>query len=210
MPASVTGLIDAATAEWDHWGNSTWNLTTGRRVIGHTDDEDSFAQDVIDRYCGFFSPKPLPVDIQDDRYAWSACCVSTIMALAGYSKDEFPSSQSHSTFIRRFVRARNNAEQAAAFWAFRISEPQAVPEPGDIIGCGRGPGVTVEKAQLLYDKTTSYPSHSDIVVAKRAGEIDVIGGNVMDSVTKKTLPITPAGQLVPDDRHPWFVVLKRR
>ena len=46
-------------------------------------------------------------------------------------------------------------------------------------------------------------------MAKRPGEIDVIGGNVRDSVTKKTLALNNKGQLV-DPNHDWFVVLKKR
>ena len=40
-------------------------------------------------------------------------------------------------------------------------------------------------------------------------EIDVIGFNVLDSVTKKTVPLTSAG-LIADRKHKWFVVLKRK
>ena len=51
------------------------------------------------------------------------------------------------------------------------------------------------KALGWYDKTGSYSSHSDLVVAVRPGEIDVIGGNVRDSVTRKTLRTNGQGQL---------------
>jgi hypothetical protein len=50
-------------------------------------------------------------------------------------------------------------------------------------------------------------SHCDLVVAKRSNEIDVIGGNVSDSVTKKTLKLDANGK-VKDATRPWFVVIK--
>ena len=52
-------------------------------------------------------------------------------------------------------------------------------------------------------------ANTDIVVAKRPGEIDVIGGNVRDSVCKKTLALSPSGHLA-DTSHNWFVVMKKR
>jgi hypothetical protein len=69
--------------------------------------------------------------------------------------------------------------------------------------------VTFEQAQAYFDKTGNYPSHTDVVVERRPREIDVIGANVLDSVTKKTIPLTAAG-LIADRTHKWFVVLKRR
>ena len=69
--------------------------------------------------------------------------------------------------------------------------------------------MTAQKAAKLFDATSPYESHSDVVVAKRSGEIDVIGCNVMDSVTKKTLEIGLSGH-IEDNVHFWFATLKRR
>jgi hypothetical protein len=85
-----------------------------------------------------------------------------------------------------------------------------VPEPGDIIAYSRAKNNSQEKANALFDATGRYESHSDVVVAKRTTEIDVVGCNVIDSVTKKTLSIDANGRIVPDGQHLWFVVLKRR
>jgi len=209
MPATIASIIDAATHEWEHWGETTWNLITGAKQIGHTDDEEEFAQYVIDHYCAVGGGNPSLDDIADDRYAWSAVCISAIMAAAGHTSAEFPFAQSHSVYIRRFVKARNDNDTGAAYWGRRVTEAAATPQPGDLIGYARGDNMTFEKAQTFFDKTTSYMSHTDIVVAQRASEIDVIGGNVRDSVTKKTIPLTASG-LVADRSHPWFVVLRRR
>ena len=43
--------------------------------------------------------------------------------------------------------------------------------------------------------------------AKRPNEIDIIGGNVSNSVTKKTLRLDASGK-VDDNSRPWFVVIK--
>lgn len=209
MPATVQSILDAANAEWVHWGRSTWHVPTNRRQVGHTDDEPAFAQHIIDRYCSVGGGNPSPVDIQDDRYFWSAVGVSAIMSNAGFTKREFPFAQAHSRFIRAFVAARKNVVNSAAFWGFRLNERGGEPDVGDIVAYARGANMTAIKAQRLFDATTTYESHSDIVVAKRANEIDVIGCNVLDSVTKKTLRLDASGHIV-DTRHFWFATLKRR
>jgi hypothetical protein len=209
MPPTVNSIVRAVTEEWDFWGRSTWNVKTGNRVIGHTDDEQAFAKRVIDRYCSVGGGSPSLTDISDDRYFWSAVGISAAMNAAGFAKAEFPFAQAHSKFIRHFVAARKSADSSAAYWAFRLDEAGGEPRPGDLVAYARAENMTAQKAAKLFDTTSSYPSHSDIVVAKRAGEIDVIGFNVMDSVTKKTLPINSAGHIV-DQAHFWFVTLKRR
>lgn len=209
MPATTASIVNAATLEWNHWGQSTWNVSTGAKRIGHTDDEDPFAQRILTHYCSVAGGTPTLDDIQDDRYAWSAVYISAIMNSAGFTKDEFPVAQNHSVYIRRFIKERLNGNRKAAYWGRRLNEATATPKVGDLIGYARGDGMTFEKAQTFFDKTSSYMSHTDIVVAERPGEIDVIGGNVRDSVTKKTLPLTQRG-LIADRSHPWFVVLRRR
>ena len=131
------------------------------------------------------------------------------MSMAGYLKTEFPFAQSHSVFVRRFVAARKNRNLSAIYWGFRMGDVGGQPEPGDVIAYARGNNMTASKAAAFFDRTSAYDSHTDVVVAKRGEEIDVIGCNVLDSVTKKTLRIDPAGNIV-DNRHFWFAVLKRR
>jgi hypothetical protein len=208
MAKTVPDLLNAADHEWQHWGKSTWNVATGAKAIGHTDDETTFAQFIIDNYCAIVGDKPPINEISDDVYFWSAVGISAMFKAAGFDKPEFPFSNSHSTWIRQFIKARR-ANKPALYWGFRVTEAQATPDVGDTIGCARLRGLTFEKAQAFFDKTERYPSHSDIVVARRPGEIDVIGANVLDSVTKKTLKLTPAG-LVADRSHLWFAVLKRK
>lgn len=206
MASSVENLVAAAEAEWQHWGKSTWIVVTGARHIGHRDDEAAFAQYVIKHYNSVGGGSPSIADIQNDHYFWSAVGISAIFARAGFKSPDFPFSQSHSTWIRRFVKARKQ-NLPALYHAYRLNEAQAAPDVGDMVGYTYA-SVSFDEAQSYFDKTGSYPSHTDIVVAKRSNEIDVIGANVLDSVTRKTLPLTSAG-LMKDKTHKWFVVLKR-
>ncbi len=124
-------------------------------------------------------------------------------------KDRFPFSQSHSTFIRKFVAARKVQDHKYAYWGYPLGWNDIVPEVGDLIAYARGKGLNPTKAAAFIDRTSAYDSHTDLVVAKRPGEIDVIGANVMDSVTMKTLRIDHNGHIT-DIAHHWFAVLEHR
>jgi hypothetical protein len=209
MAKTVSDLLAAAKLEWDHWKNSVWNLGTGKKTIGHTDDERAFAKYVIDNYCAAGGGSPTVDEIANDDYAWSAVGISAIFKTAGFARTEFPFNQSHSVWLRRFIKARQNNEAGALYWGYRLNEAKATPEVGDLIAYARGTNLTFDRAQAFFDKTGAYNSHSDLVVAKRAGEIDVIGFNVLDSVTKKTVPLDASGKIA-DRKHHWFVVLRRK
>jgi hypothetical protein len=209
MRPSIQSILQSAEREWRHWGKSAWDLPGNIKTIVHTDDEEHFAQYVIDAYCSVGGGSPSLIDIQDDRYYWSAVGMSAMMSGAGFSRQQFPFSQSHSVFIRHFIAARRAGDRRAAYWGYRVGEPGGKPEPGDLVAYARGKNMTAEKAATLFDSTRPYESHSDVVVAKRDRRVDVIGCNVLDSVTKKTLRIDSQGH-IKDDQHFWFAVLKRR
>jgi hypothetical protein len=144
-----------------------------------------------------------PAD-RDTYYAWSAAFISYVMRIAG-AGPRFPYAVSHAAYI--------NEAAAHATNGLTAYPPQAyAPMPGDLICTGRGRAATLKFSDL--PTSYSFPSHCDIVVAVKPGQLTVIGGNVDDAVTEKHVPITPQGMLagpdgVPlDTRYPWFVVLK--
>jgi hypothetical protein len=209
MPATIKDTVDSAEKQWTFFGKSTWNLITGKKKIAHTDDEVKFAKFVIANYNSVGGGSPSVDDIANDDYAWSAVGMSAFMKLAGFVKAEFPFAQSHSVFIRHFIKAGRAKDKKAAFWGFRFGDAGGQPDVGDLVAYARGQDLTAKKAAAFFDKTGDYTSHSDLVVAKRAGEIDVIGANVLDSVTKKTLALDDAGH-IDDSAHFWFATLKRK
>jgi hypothetical protein len=206
MAGTLQELLAAAEQEWVHWGRSTWNVATGATAIGHTDDETPFAQHVIDVYNKVGGGNPTLDQIANDLYFWSAVGMSAIFAAAGFSKAEFPFAQAHAKWLVRFIKARKD-NSPALYHGFRLHEPQASPQVGDLVAYTRGK-MTFNAAQKFYDKTGNYSSHSDLVVARRASEIDVLGFNVLDSVTKKTIALDANG-LIGDRTHNWFTVLRR-
>ena len=205
-------VVASALKEWDFWGKSTWNLITGKKFRKHRDDDPTFAKYVRDTYCPLMlSGGDLPslADIEDDIFFWSAVTISYIIRQAGIPKDAFKVSASHSTYIVEAIKAKKNKDSTKAFWGYRIDDASVAPEPGDIIGYPRAKNMTKAKSLTYYDKTGWYGSHTDIVVAKRPGELDVIGGNVRDSVTLKTLKLDGNGR-IDDPHHFWFVLMKKQ
>ncbi|PWV99207.1 uncharacterized protein DUF2272 [Hoeflea marina] len=220
LGVTADAIVLAATQEWERWGKSTWNTITGAKAIGKTETSPGFADFVYETYYKTVVKSPDPTkkakmlrriqELDTPTYPWSAITISYIMKTAGFTKAQFEFSEGHSRYIRNAVAAKG-VDTAASYWGFRITD--AVPTVGDLVGCARnsnGTPVSHAAGQAWYDKTGDYSSHADIVVAVRPGEIDVIGGNVSNSVTMKTLKCDPVSGKLTDMSHPWFVVMKRR
>ena len=140
------------------------------------------------------------LDGRDRDAPWSAAFISWVMKKAG-AGNKFKYSASHSVYIREAIKNRKNNVPHAGFKGYKINE--VAPKVGDLVCASRGK----DAGKVGYDTTRSYSSHCDIVVATRPGEIDVIGGNVKNSVWKRPLKIDSQGKLI-DRKKPWFVVIK--
>lgn len=201
---SVSAIVAATLKEWDFWGKSAVPSN-----VHHRDDEPAFATYVLDTYCKPLGASPSLSDIRNDHYPWSACFVSYVVRQAGVPSSEFAFSEGHSTYIREAIKAQKTADKSKAYWGFRIDDPEAILTPGDLVGAGRGKGMTFEKAQALFNRKGAYESHCDVVVAVRPGEADVIGGNVSDSVTMKRIPLDAKGR-IRKKKNFSFVVMKKK
>ncbi len=141
---------------------------------------------------------------QDGRFAWSAAFVSYVMRSAG-AGTRFPYSASHADYI-------NAARRGTALLSAEAPEAYA-PQPGDLICVGRGGAENLRFADLPARR---FAGHCDIVVARGAGTLDAIGGNVQDAVTLKQVATTPDGKLagadgIPiDPRFSWLAVIRVR
>lgn len=207
MAASLERLLGVARSEWTAWGRPTWNLITEEQVRGASDNDPERAQYIKDTYCTPLRQHPTIAAISDDDYYWSAVGMSYLFRRAEFTRDEFPFSKRHSTWITKFIAARRSGENTI-YHGYRLQTAGITPEVGDLVGYVGG-GVNFERAQRYFDRTGRYESHTDLVVDRRAREIDVIGANVMDSVAMKTVPLDENG-FISDRSFPWFVVLKRR
>jgi hypothetical protein len=134
---------------------------------------------------------------QDGEFAWSAAFIDYVMRLAGAGR-YFPYSASHSDYIN----AAASRQSGIVLTAMPLI--QYPPQLGDLVCMWRA-----NRPVAFQDLPTPshFPGHCDIVVARHPGSLDVIGGNVDNTVVMKHVPTGPNG-LVTDKDYPWFVVLR--
>jgi hypothetical protein len=174
---------------WQRVGEYWWlGLPTGAAEQGYTGKHDE--NGVV------FSPD------EDGRFAWSAAFVSYVMRIAG-AGERFPYSAIHADYI-------NAARLNPGRLVIEAERPQAyAPRPGDLICLWRAQPLRFEDLPA-----GRFASHCDIVVGLQPGLLEVVGGNVDNSVALRRIPVAPDGRLIGadgrivDPDHPWFVVLR--
>jgi len=186
------GLVGLVDEEWNLWGRGL--MQSGHTVLtGAKETDEPYAQ-WVNKY---WKSVGYDYDGYDTDKAWSGAFVSYILKKAG--AEGFEGSASHSSYIRRAVANRKMGRLNENYVAYRHFEK--VAEVGDLI-CYSRAGTETDP----YDRTSSYESHCDIVVKKNATNVEVIGGNVSNSVTKK-LVSTSNGKVL-DLSNKWFAIIK--
>ena len=190
-------MLQLARQEWEFFGSQTIGKDGKVSHAGHTEAEEGYWQRVgVYWRNGVF----LPWTGKDTDEAWSAAFISYVMREAGLG-NTFQYSDWHAHYINQAIDGRAADDKDLAFWGYRLSE--RAPQVGDLVCYRRQDDVN------FTCRPETYKSHCDLVVAVRPGEIDVIGGNVQDSVTLKTLATNSQGKLI-DKNQQWFAVLANR
>lgn len=197
--ADATRVIKPEREEglWQRVGEYWWlGLNAGSPESGWTGKHDGHG--------AVFSPGI------DGDYAWSAAFVSYVMRIAGAGQ-RFPYSADHADYINAARRVSLGLTTQWVVSAERVQD--YAPRIGDLVCFGRGKARGLRYEDL--PTTSLFTSHCDIVVETDVpGRISVIGGNVEDSVTMNTIPVTADGKLadpdgaVLDTRFPWMAVLR--
>lgn len=190
-------IVSIALAEWAYFGKQEVDLNGGVLRQGRAETDEGYWQ----RVGVYWRDGPgKSLTGLDDDHPWSAAFISYVMRMAG-AGERFRYAARHAVYIRLAVRAREAGAKKAGFWGYRLEE--AKPAVGDLVCYAREPFIS-------YDtQTDRYKSHADIVVAANATEIQVIGGNVGNSVTLKHLALDANGRLA-DTSRAWFAVLVNR
>ena len=131
---------------------------------------------------------------------WSAAFISWLARQAGLADDEFVFSEAHVDYAGAAWQA--GVEEAAGRptrYALRACDlTRTPPRVGDLVCQARGAGAgfdTFDKiGEVLAARDTGgepLPMHCDVVVAVDATGFDTVGGNVLQSVTRRRLDFAP-------------------
>jgi hypothetical protein len=145
-----------------------------------------------------------------DRAPWSAAFVSYVFRTAGAGTN-FAYSGSHSTYIVEAVRnAKGLSTRTPRFFGYPIGE--ASPSVGDLVCAPRGQFKSWNFVDIPYSDRGQFLSHCDVVVSVGRGAIEVVGGNVGDTIAKTIVRVNGQGRIVVDQPsfRNWFVVIKNR
>ncbi|WP_334190191.1 DUF2272 domain-containing protein [Noviherbaspirillum sp.] len=125
---------------------------------------------------------------------WSAAFISYLMHHAGLAEQQFRYSSTHSYYITPAFESMQN-------YAYHACDPhRARPRVGDLLCYSRSnPPLKSFSAWQAAVRAAGFitASHCDVVVEVDipARKFDTIGGNVMQSVTRRTLKLNEAGVL---------------
>jgi hypothetical protein len=174
-----------ATGQWNFFGDQTYDINGHVVQVGHKEGDDGWYQRVGTYWLDGTNTQS--VDGRNHDMPWSAAFISWVMRTSG-AGDRFRYSTQHSVYIYQAIRdlLQNNA--AAGYWGWRLNELK--PNIGDLVCWSRQPGIDYD-----HQNGGDYKGHCDIVVEVRSDRVNVIGGNVGDSVTRRPLPLNAAGFL---------------
>lgn len=197
----IDDLLAVTLSEWKRWGYSARPIGASSK-IGGKEKIPPYVSYVNDYWRAVGHPSwngntPQP---------WSAAFISFCFKTAG-AGNAFPYDQGHAGYCAAILRS------PATFSKLRIADPASTTvDIGDVLWAARSgdgckpPPKTHQEAVLALTSGGWFCSHCDIVVEMRQGEIDAIGGNISDSVTKTTFA-SQAGKIT-DPRNDWLGVIK--
>lgn len=195
-------LIRVAEREWHFFGGAEWRYN--RPSVGRARLEyQPGARERIQHYWSY----ALGRTVRDTRrVGWSGAFISYVMKKAG-ARHRFPYSGTHTTYIARAIENRKRGRLNAPIVGFRLS--QYAPRPGDLVCDSLTAGIDYDHINRRY------AAHCDIVVGRGFRRIEVIGGNLTNSVRKRVLLTDDNGFVFahqPRRIDPyvkrWFVIIK--
>ncbi len=209
-PAARERVVRIALAEWADWGGVLVEAGLPGSSTGAESEPANFPrvlaywravpkdEGAVERnrplYAAALSGTAEGAGLWREPY-WSAAFISFVMGAAGVDRREFPPSAAHSDYVDALIRDALAFPAAAPFLPRGPFE--APPRPGDLLCADRGRAPITDWRQRAADHGRFRPMHCDIVVRAGAGLVEVVGGNVRDSVTLTRFLADGAGYLLP-------------
>jgi hypothetical protein len=207
-PGLKKTIIARATGEWAYFGRQTVLLRGSEESIPHVgawEDDDPTHSERVAAYWRAAGKGGL--DGMDCKEPWSAAFTSWVMQGAGVPAVEFRPATAHWVYLAGMI---DEASYPGRWFVPRRVRDYS-PNPGDLVCASRGPS----RPGSIDGYTSSgmlagANAHCDLVVDKSGQTLDVIGGNVRNSVSKSTLELDGQGHLQPVPRRPWFLIMENR
>lgn len=206
-PGLKQAMIQRATREWEHFDRQVVVFKGTEESIPHVGAwEDDYTH--VSRVNLYWRAVNKPaLDGLDCRQPWSAAFISWVMQSAGVPTSQFRPAIAHWVYLSTMVE---EASYPGRYFVPRRIQDYS-PRPGDLVCAPRGrrpvrPVDGYTSAWMLQGAET----HCDLVVGKSGQTLEVIGGNVRNSVSKSILELDAQGRLKPVPRRPWFLVMENR
>jgi hypothetical protein len=143
----------------------------------------------------------------DCRQPWSAAFISWVMQSAGVPASQFRAAPAHWIYLSSMIE---EASYPGRYFVPRRVQDYS-PNPGDLICASRGRyPIRSINGYTSTLQIEGAETHCDLVVAKQGRSLEVIGGNVRNSVSKSILELDGRGRLQPVPRRPWFLIIETR
>lgn len=206
IPDVKERMLYLARQEWDLFGRPKVNYDRpspsltypGKTIEGHETLPPFFSR--IFMY--WYAATDLPIiGYQGELRPWSGAFIVWLARSAGVPESDLPSTVLHWDYIRYVI-----AGDSKRFISHPVSS--YTPKPGDIICAPRGE-IFIQSIHNYHDlRRGAY--HCDLVVAKQPGQLDVIGGNVMDAVSLAHVKLDSAGRVQPTKARPWLLAIEQK
>jgi hypothetical protein len=201
-------MISRATSEWRFFGQQTVFFNGSEESIPHVGAWEDDGPSYSGRVAAYWrAAGKAGLDGMDCQQPWSAAFMTWVMQGAGVPSSQFRPATAHWIYLADMIDEA--AYPGRWFVPRRIADYS--PEPGDLICASRGnsrPSTFGGYASAASLSGTN--GHCDLVVGKSGRTLEVIGGNVRNSVSKSTLELDAQGRLQPVPRRPWFLILQNR
>ncbi len=200
-------MLYLARQEWELFGRPEVNFDIEPPTITYpskiTHGHESLPPFFSRIYMYWYSVTDLPIIGHDGEIRpWSGAFIVWLARSAGVPESDLPSSVLHWDYIQ-YVMAAGSENRFVSHDIHTYP-----PKPGDIICAPRG--VAFIQSIHNYSDLNRGAYHCDLVVAKHPGELDVIGGNVLDAVSLTHIKLDNEGKVIPTKIRPWMLTLEQR
>jgi hypothetical protein len=208
QPGIKRAIVARAQREWEFFGRQTVILRGSEESIPHVGSWEDDGRVYSDRVNSYWRAVGKPgLNGMDCREPWSAAFISWVMENSGVPASQFRPAGAHWVYLADAI----DQSPYPGRWFVPRRVMDYSPEPGDLVCASRGfTRPETFNGYVSPSMLAGYNTHCDLVVAKSGQTLDVIGGNVRNSVSRTNVELDGEGHLKPVPRRPWFVILQNR